>query len=179
MERVVDNERLTDLLPTSDAIEPIETNEQTINKSDRSETTTTEVLELTPLDTLHYLVQEQHTKVKKLYGVFVSREDIYPDQCDRAINVLDELHKPIQILFHSSLLTDYVVQMTLENISELINELRYILQGFHHMCPPPALEIERQQYEKELNRIRSWLDKLLKSLEQLNNDKQVLTDLLE
>ena len=179
MKRVVDHERLEDALPTSDAIEPVESKEQTIKESDMPETTTPEVFDPTYLHALHDLVQEQHPKVKKLYGIFVSREDIYPDQCERTINVLNELYIPIEILCHSSLLTDYVVQMTLENISEHINQLRYILQSFRHICPPSELDIERQQYEKELNRIRSGLDKLLKSLEQLNNDKQILTDLLE
>lgn len=170
---------LAEASPVPGTIEASDSHEQAIRENNTPETPAAEVIDTMDQHILGDTLQEQYSKVKKLYDFFVSRKDIYPDQCDRSIHILDEVLMSVQALCHSDPLTDYVIQMSLENISELINDLKYSIQGLRHIGPPHALNVQRQQYEKELNRIRSGLDKLVKSLEQLNKDRQILTDFLE
>ncbi|MEO6892000.1 MAG: hypothetical protein ABI324_23690, partial [Ktedonobacteraceae bacterium] len=107
--------------------------------------------------------------VKNLYDLFDRRQDIYQDQCERTIGVLNMLDQSIQQIFQEKPAPRLFLRMTLGNIQNQVREVRSELHVFRHLCPLTKVKtnMQRQHYEQSYRNILSKCRSILRNLEQL------------
>jgi len=111
---------------------------------------------------------------------------IWKSHCERVIDALKEIEKPISNLLKAlSEPNSFPIQpsrahkMRLENISAQVNSLCLSLGTFCTICPPSSTEVKGKQYDKEREDIRTGLIKLIDNIKIITTSLTLLFKTVE
>ncbi len=123
-----------------------------------------------PLDQACQKLNEAHDKAKNIFDRFSNASDIWPDQCDRAVQSIQEIDGLIQDI--SALLEQkqhippsiankhYRISTEIHHIIEQTGQLRPLISQFRHVCRKVTAIHQRRE-------ITSRLSTLVESIEYL------------
>jgi hypothetical protein len=131
-----------------------------------------------------HAITEMKESLQDIFDLFRDGDDIWPDQCEYAINQLQLVYDPVQefcqLLNTSTRLPPVVVPLryplviTLHNMNELVNSLIRLLTQFCAVCQPPSKHTTMQRQS-----IECGLEELMQKSEDAKHRTQALFDQID
>jgi nucleoside phosphorylase len=109
-------------------------------------------------------IQKYYVRVKEMNDLFDGGVTIHPDQCKRAIVLMNDLIKFFERNRGHPLSSNIITAMQVNNIGEQLNELKPQLSALRRICSETRQD---QKYHNLRRIVHDKFDLLLKSLEQI------------
>lgn len=127
------------------------------------------------------LLEEEQRRLLNTYKIFTERKTIWPDQCERAVILLQHIDGLIEefcILLEDpeqlpeAVISDrYPLLMTLQNITGEIKELIQLINRFDSINETPAIQTlkHQQTIQNKFRLLLKWLEEVMAMLLELAN----------